>query len=286
MACGFADVGFDERTIENFKALLDRLNRERPVAQRKTNIQVWQKLLQCIRVSGHAELKLKATDQLQSPSMVHAAGTPLAGQPDVGATVQLFAERWRAALADGTIKRQAARRSAAPSGNRVDGLLSSTQPSDASMLPLYLGEARVCQPAPGAERVCWNCKGLGHMAKDGAGKVICPSPIQVRSYASCINALEIARKRDGLRKSVRFIRRKPAGRMDGKLAGAESEDVITLEVGEDGVVYSADGTAVFDSLPEGAVIAETEQLDKPFGEDSAVTSETSAALQSALLATT
>lgn len=86
-ACGLTDVGFDERTLENFKALLDRLNRERPAAQRKSNTQVWQKLLQCVRLSGHGELKLKATDQLQTPTLLHAAGTPLAGEPDIAATL-------------------------------------------------------------------------------------------------------------------------------------------------------------------------------------------------------
>lgn len=68
-----ADVGVDERTLANFKALLDRLNRERPVAQQKTNTQIWQKLLQAVRMVGHAELTLKATDQLQAPTFVHPA---------------------------------------------------------------------------------------------------------------------------------------------------------------------------------------------------------------------
>lgn len=131
--------------------------------------------------------------------------------------------------------------------------MASTSITDDMAYSLFLGDAHGRQPAPAAERVCWNCKGLGHMAKDAGGKVICPSPIQNRSYASCINVLENARKREGLRKSVRFIRRKPPGRVDGRLS--ETDGQLTLEVGDDGAIYTADGVKVFDSVPEGAEVS-------------------------------
>lgn len=54
-----AEVGMNERTVENFRALLERVNRERPAPQMKSNIQVWQRLLEAIGSCGNAELKTK-----------------------------------------------------------------------------------------------------------------------------------------------------------------------------------------------------------------------------------
>lgn len=78
-----SDVGLNERTVENFRALLERINRERPALQHKTNIQLWQKLLEAIGSVGNSELKTLVRNEMQVPTMTHVAGHPLAGEPDI-----------------------------------------------------------------------------------------------------------------------------------------------------------------------------------------------------------
>lgn len=82
------EVGFNERTVENYSALLSRINRERPVAQRKTNVQVWQKLLEGIGAVGNNELRTIVRNEMQNPTMVHPAGHADAGQPSIALYVQ------------------------------------------------------------------------------------------------------------------------------------------------------------------------------------------------------
>lgn len=70
--------------------------------------------------------------------------------------------------------------------------------------------------------------------------------------------METARKREGVKKNFRFVRRKPPrAAADAKLA--DSLDTVTLEVGDDGRVYSEDGACVFETVPEGAIIDEPDQ---------------------------
>lgn len=119
------EVGYNERTIENYRALLMRINRERPPAERKTNIQVWQKLLSGIGAAGAAELRTMVRNELQRPSFVHVMGHVHAGQPDIELTVMHFAERWRCMIHDGQIKQLPARKRAQPQGNRVDAMAAN-----------------------------------------------------------------------------------------------------------------------------------------------------------------
>ncbi|KAL3920553.1 MAG: hypothetical protein SGPRY_005209 [Prymnesium sp.] len=125
MGCHITEVGFTDRTIENFNALLHRINRERPVAQQKTNVELWQKLLQSIASAGNMELQTIVRNELQDQSKVHPAGHALAGQPNLPEYVLYFSERWRSLLRDGIIKPMAPRKRAPPSGNRVDAMLTS-----------------------------------------------------------------------------------------------------------------------------------------------------------------
>lgn len=158
---------------------------------------------------------------MQRQTMVHPAGHPLAGQPNVAANVMYFAERWRALIADGSINQMPPRKRTAPTGNRVDAMLASMDLStDASTTSKSLmGQAR--QGNGGLNntenvlgRCCWNCKGFGHMKLGADGKIVCPSPIKPRPISECINALETIRRREsnrgGRRRFFSVHKRRPA----------------------------------------------------------------------------
>lgn len=99
-----------------------------------------------------------------------------------------------------------------------------------------LGQARVSD-----ERLCYNCRGLGHTKVDANGKVICPSPVKPRSLSHCIAALEQARKQEAARTGKRrFIARKPT-KVSGRMTNTSGEQVELIEIDDNNNVYSADG---------------------------------------------
>lgn len=180
-----SEVGMSERTVENFRALLERVNRERPAAQQKSNIQVWQRLLEAIGSSGNAELKTLVRNELQVPTMLHPVGHPLAGQPDIPQYVLRFAERWRVLIHDGSIRQSQPRKRVPPVGNRVDAMMVATTvelpASGQTVTQFSSASAYVAQPAQNEalERMCWNCRGFGHTKVDANNKLVCPSPMLI-----------------------------------------------------------------------------------------------------------
>ena len=242
MGCHITEVRFTDRTIENFNAVLHQINRELPIAQQRTNVELWQKLLQSIASAGNMELQTIVRNELQDQSKVHPAGHALAGQPNLPEYVLYFSERWRSLLRDGIIKPMAPRKRAPPSGNRVDAMLTSPTATPPVLSASTTFSSSFTTPSSATERICWNCKGLGHMRNDENGKVICPSPVRPRSYQHCIAALEIARRRDMNRPSSRrrmFVRRSRSA--SARLAGvAEEYDVVEIDDTTQ-TVYDADG---------------------------------------------
>lgn len=237
-----ADVGVNERTVENFRALLDRVNRERPVAQRKSNIQIWQRLLEAISSIGNAEIKTMVRNELQVPSMVHPAGHPLVNEPDVPRYVQHFAERWRFLVHDGTIKQAAARKRAPPTGNRVDAMLSKVTEDYGSMSAGPSAFAAQAAPADGQpERMCWNCRGFGHVKVDANGKVVCPSPVKARSITSAIAMLEMYRRKEAGRGGKRKVYVRRAVQHAKSVSFSPADDLVEVIVDDDGMVYSTEG---------------------------------------------
>ena len=127
--------GNDERTLDRLLAFLKQLNHERSATQRKSNIQIWQKYLMCITFP--ADLASKAKDELQTPSIRHAAThATLANQPNVEAINAWFSNRWANEIISGNIPRRAARPPPArgADGNRVNAMMADDGlPSDGQL---------------------------------------------------------------------------------------------------------------------------------------------------------
>ena len=280
-ATSFADVGIDERTFPNFHALLNRLNRERPPANRKSNVEIFQRIMLSLKSFGHNDLKSKATDELQTPRFMHAAGA-LAGQPNVPITVQSYAERWRSAIADGSIRRQPPRKRTPPTGNRVDAmmiptLMTNTTADQPFVIPtegggpaqLYAFQSGQRLTPAVLERICFNCRGLGHTFKDSTSTIVCPSEVKTRSYATAIAALEETKRRDGGRgnRRIRLTRRaRPPGQQPPSSARlAAEEQVLELEVDDQDRVYTTDGLLIgtLDGHTVVPVTMASDQSDQP-----------------------
>lgn len=236
------EVGINKRTVENFRALIDRVNRERPLAQRKTNIQLWQRLLEAIGSIGNAELKTMVRNELQVPSMLHPIGHPNVGEPDIPRYVQHFAERWRVLVHDGTIKQSAC----LLQGSVCLQLVIESMPC---CLELQMTQIRRQWPPMHLQlsmpllmvslKMCWNCRGLRHVKVDSNGKVICPSPVKARSITSAISTLEAYRRKEAGRGGKRkmFARRNVQSARAASASAAD--DLVEVLVDDDGSVYSS-----------------------------------------------
>lgn len=243
-----SEVGFNLRTPENYRALLQRINRERPVASRKTEVQVWQKVLEGLAGSGNAELATLVRNEMQRPTIVHPAAHANAGQPDLAAAVMYFGERWRSLLNTGAIKTLPPKKRSPPMGNRVDAMMvdtSSATPSPPNSPPYQLSDYYAFGAnIPEVERMCYNCRGFGHVKTEPSGKVVCPSPVRNRPIPQCIANLEAEMKRVASRfgRKKIFLRRNKAA---AKLV-TDSSDIIgdTYEIDELQNVYDATGLCV------------------------------------------
>lgn len=95
------DIGVNEDSITQFVQLLNRLNGDRPVANRYDNTEITEKLLESIaEASRHfSESALNEYDALPNQRrFVIAQGLPNAGQRDVNACSSHYQRQWRAAV--------------------------------------------------------------------------------------------------------------------------------------------------------------------------------------------
>lgn len=245
-----SEVGFNPRTAENYRALLQRINRERPVASRKTDVQVWQKVLEGLAGAGNAELATLVRNEMQRPTIVHPAGHVNAGQPDLAAAVMYFGERWRSLLSSGAIKALPPKKRTPPMGNRVDAMMVDTSSSHLPPSPPNSPSYQFGDPyafavnPPEPERMCYNCRGFGHVKSEPSGKVVCPSPVRNRPIPQCIANLEAEMKRVASRFGRRkiFLRRnKQAAKM---VTESNENSAEAYEIDEMQNVYDATGLCV------------------------------------------
>ena len=238
-------IGIDINSPRNWKALLDRINRERPAADRKSPAQLLRRFL-----SGFTfppSIKSKCEDQLQDCTWLDAGGNP-----SIGVAVTKLSELWKKRIQDREITEAPPKlpNSRGPRTNRVDAHYSVSQANmlqHYSSLQLQNAEMQLAtgcslpNPMPyalssdlkvfDAERHCWNCGGFGHRFKDAEGNVICPSPVLKRPLSAIIKKLESVNKRENARKpnvrKMKFVRRPP--QPQSQLAESESEQVIEVD---------------------------------------------------------
>eukprot|EP00966_Prymnesium_polylepis_P088745 2053667-Prymnesium_polylepis.1 len=95
------DIGIHEFTITQLAAYVRRINGNRPIANRKTNDQIAEKILQFIyKCSSH--FYQSGVKEYNAPAgsreFEHPVGHPLAGQRDVVALTQSFQNQWKLAF--------------------------------------------------------------------------------------------------------------------------------------------------------------------------------------------
>ena len=220
-------VGISETTIRDFKGLLFRLNRERPVAEQKSNAQLFRKLLNSI--SFPSDIRVICEEQLQAPTWIHAGGA-LNGQPSIPIAEQKLTELWKRRVQNGQIKQVAPTAHKSARGNRVDSNFTQSQ---AHMMTIQNYSASLQDEqsiemrkagiagdnvndlrfslastlkALDTERDCWNCHGFGHRFKNADGTILCPSPVADRPVTAIIRKLEFLNSRKGASND-----RKPGG---------------------------------------------------------------------------
>ena len=281
-------VGISETTIRDFKGLLLRLNRERPLAERKSNAQIFRKLLNSITFPS--DIRVICEGQLQAPTWIHAAG-PLNGEPSIPIAEQKLTELWKRRVQNGQIKQVAPTAPKPARGNRVD---SNFVQSQAHMMTIQNYSASVQDEqsvemkragisddnanglrfslastlkALDSERDCWNCHGFGHRFKDADGTIVCPSPVADRPVTAVIRKLEFLNSRKGAadkRKpggsKFKFVKRKSL--QPPKANSAEAE--VEIEVDDDGNCFQdgipcgvLDNDANFVAISEDPVVTET-----------------------------
>ena len=279
-------VGISETTIRDFKGLLLRLNRERPLAEQKSNAQIFRKLLNSITFPS--DIRVICEGQLQAPTWIHVGGG-LAGQPSIPIAEQKLTELWKRRVQNGQIKQVAPTAQKPARGNRVD---SNYVQSQAHMMTIQsysasvqdeqsieMKRAGICDDdtnglrfslastlkALDTERDCWNCHGFGHRFKDADGTIICPSPVADRPVTAVIRKLEFLNSRKGA-----SDKRKPGGgkfkfvKKKGLPKANSAESEVEIEVDDDGTCYqdgvpcgTLDNDANFVAISEEPVMTET-----------------------------
>lgn len=281
-------VGISETTIRDFKGLLLRLNRERPVAEQKSNAQIFRKLLNSITFPS--DIRVICEGQLQAPTWVHAAGA-LNGQPSIPIAEQKLTELWKRRVQNGQIKQVAPTAPKPARGNRVD---SNFVQSQAHMMTIQnysasvqdeqsveMKRAGICDDnanglrfslastlkALDSERDCWNCHGFGHRFKNPDGTILCPSPVADRPVTAVIRKLEFLNSRKGASNDrkpggnkFKFVKRKSLH--PPKAHSAEAE--VEIEVDDDGTCFRdgvpcgvLDNDANFVAISEEPAVVET-----------------------------
>lgn len=91
------------------------------------------------------------------------------------------------------------------------------------------------------EKMCWNCRGIGHVKVDANGKVICPSPVKPRSISSAIALLEMYRRREAGRGGKRKMFARRAIHPAKSATVANPDDLVEVLVDDDGSVYTTEG---------------------------------------------
>ena len=251
-------VGIDENTIRNFKALLERLNRERPAAEVKNNAQIFRKLLNSITFP--VDIKQMCESQLQDTTWLHVAG-PLNGQPSIPMAVNRLSEIWKKRIKEKviTIVPPKDPNATAPRSNRVNAanmmvvnanMSSVSDPLQAKAIAEFSQPVEqfggpfsfaALQRAFDMEGNCWNCWGSGHRNKDHDGTFVCPSPQLQRPVAQMIKKLEAVNKKQASRndrqpggRRFKFVRKPPAPSSAQIAQTGAEEDTIFVDSKCDG----------------------------------------------------
>ena len=122
------DVGVREDSITQLVVLMQRVNGERPVANRFTNEQLAEKLLEAIRDSSKHFSEGALTEYNALPGsrrFEHQPGHPQAGERDFLALERYYTQQWRAAVRNKYLTRMEPQRAGArqpPRQNVDDGL--------------------------------------------------------------------------------------------------------------------------------------------------------------------
>jgi len=273
----FDTVGIDEDTIHNFSHRIFGLNAERPQADRKSETGFCIKLLTCLSTCSDSGMRLNAIQELQAGMndwrfRRAAAGAPGQWERNFYAMQQNYDRFWRHLVADGSIRRRAARsgKLAMGAAGRPDAL--SVQVNDATDALTATGISSTAGSSAQhgraaslfsladclAQEVCWNCRGLGHRREQ------CPSAAGVRPVNAAIAALNRSFERSRPAPSRGRGKGKGKGRggrpfgRGGGRSSAPAFPASALQTEDDyyydehGAAYWADGTSFNDTDTQAA----------------------------------